>query len=112
MEKKEKHIFADNNDGMSQLKVSDDERPNDLCETISLMNSPDYRERFKAEYHQLSIRIEKLRKFINKIRASDYTRGMNVAHDCPLGMLLDQLHIMEEYRNILEQRSVVEGLDL
>ena len=32
----------------------------DLKDTIDMMNSPDYKERFKAEFFQLDIRIKKL----------------------------------------------------
>ena len=33
----------------------------ELKDTIELMQSEDYKERFKAEYHQLRIRFEKLK---------------------------------------------------
>ena len=32
----------------------------DLKDTVNLMMSDDYKERFKAEYHQLKCRLEKL----------------------------------------------------
>lgn len=32
----------------------------ELKDTVGMMNSSDYKERFKAEYHQLKIRLEKL----------------------------------------------------
>lgn len=32
----------------------------ELQETIEMMNSDDYKERFKAEYHQTKIRYDKL----------------------------------------------------
>ena len=35
----------------------------ELKDTIPQMNSEDYKERFKAEYNQLKIRLEKLHKF-------------------------------------------------
>ena len=37
-----------------------------LEETISLMNSEDYKDRFKAEYYQTKIRYEKLHKLLVK----------------------------------------------
>jgi len=41
----------------------------ELKETIDLMNSDDYKERFKAEYLQVKIRYEKLRKMLVKLDA-------------------------------------------
>lgn len=38
----------------------------ELKDTIDLMNSSDYKDRFKAEYWQVKIRLEKLRKMIAK----------------------------------------------
>ena len=35
-----------------------------LKETVDLMNSSDYKERFKAEYLQLEIRTKKLKEFL------------------------------------------------
>lgn len=49
----------------------------ELKDTVTLMVSSDYKERFKAEYYQLKIRLEKLKcmlqkwdngKFLNKIK--------------------------------------------
>ena len=49
----------------------------ELKDTATLMVSSDYKERFKAEYYQLKIRLEKLKcmlqkwnnsKFLNKIK--------------------------------------------
>lgn len=42
----------------------------ELKNTVELMNSEDYKERFKAEYYQTKIRYEKLKAFNNKIEAS------------------------------------------
>ena len=37
-----------------------------LEETIGLMTSPDYKDRFKAEYEQLCLRLNKLDAFLEK----------------------------------------------
>ena len=37
----------------------------ELRDTVELMNSKDYVDRFKAEYLQLDIRIQKLEKTLN-----------------------------------------------
>lgn len=84
-----------------------------LADTVTLMNSEDYKDRFIAEYHQTKIRYEKLKKFNTKIEAAQSVYGKNEPkHDCPLGMLLDQQRVMGEYLHILEVRAEIEGIDL
>lgn len=39
---------------------------NELKDTIELMNSSDYKDRFKAEYYQLKIRYTKLHPILFK----------------------------------------------
>ena len=41
-------------------------RKMELKDTINLMQSKDYKERFKAEYYQLKIRREKLMDFLGR----------------------------------------------
>lgn len=43
----------------------------ELKDTIEMMTSEDYKERFKAEYYQTKIRYEKLKKFNTRIEAAD-----------------------------------------
>ena len=40
----------------------------ELKETVDLMNSSDYKERFKAEYLQLEIRTKKLKEFLHSLK--------------------------------------------
>ena len=87
----------------------------ELKETIELMCSDDYKERFKAEYYQLKIRYEKLKNFCNKIEASYRDENGKVKepkHDCPLDLLKDQRNEMEELLHTLEIRAVIEGIEL
>ena len=42
----------------------------ELKDTIEMMMSEDYKERFKAEYNQTKIRYEKLKKFNTRIEAA------------------------------------------
>lgn len=90
----------------------------DFDHTIDMMRSPDYKERFKAEYHQTKIRYEKLKAFNNKIEAFDLTRyagALSVEepkHDCPAHLLVEQQHMMGQYLHILEVRAVIEGIEL
>ena len=94
----------------------------DLKETVELMNSKDYKERFIAEYWQLKIRYEKLKNFNNKIEAShavnfrpleygELAKG-EPNHDCPYDMLLNQQRCMGELLHILEVRAVIENINL
>ena len=90
----------------------------DLKDTVDLMLSADYKERFIAEYLQTKERYERLKHFCNKIEAIRIkNRGLGPdieepAHDCPLDLLRDQQRIMGEYLHILEIRAIIEGIDL
>lgn len=86
-------------------------------DTIEMMMSEDYKERFKAEYYQTKIRYEKLKKFNTKIKAAEMTGFMDNAvempkHDCPVDLLREQQAVMGNYLHILEIRAVIEGIDL
>ena len=90
----------------------------ELKDTVQMMNSADYKERFKAEYYQTKIRYEKLKAFNNKIEASERTQyGCQKPiempkHDCPFDLLRQQQQTMGEYLHILEVRAVIEGVEL
>ena len=83
-----------------------------LIETITLMQSEDYKDRFKAEYYQLKIRTEKLEAFINRIKAAQIKNIAEPKHDCPLEVLESQLEIMKNYLAILGLRSAIEEVNL
>lgn len=98
-----------------------------LYDTADMMVAKDYKTRFYAEYWQLKIRYEKLKKLNTRIEAANraaepagyYPRMENEMkqismpkHDCPEGMLRAQQCAMEEYLHILELRAVIEGIDL
>ena len=85
----------------------------ELKETIDLMTSKDYKERFVAEYWQTKIRYEKLKAFCDKIEASEiYDCAEDVKHDCPLALLRKQQEQMGHYLHTLEIRAVIERIDL
>lgn len=91
----------------------------ELKDTIEMMNSPDYKDRFKAEYHQTKIRYEKLKRFNTKIEAARRTSysccpaKMEVPkHDCPDDLLIEQQNIMGQYLHLLEVRAEIEGIIL
>ena len=93
-----------------------------LNDTIKLMNSDDYRDRFKAEYLQAKLRYNRLKKFNTKIEAAHRTtcapfgsvakKAEEPKRDCPADLLREQQSIMGEYLHILEVRAVIEGIDL
>ena len=84
----------------------------ELNETVALMNSPDYKERFKAEYRQTKIRYEKLKAFNNKIEAARISDVEMPKHDCPDELLREQQSVMGHYLHILEVRAEIEGVAL
>ena len=88
-----------------------------LNDTIELMNSPDYKERFKAEYYQTKIRYEKLKALNAKIDAArevKYSGGVleMPKHDCPDSLLKNQQLVMGDYLYTLEMRAVIENIEL
>lgn len=91
-----------------------------FADTVEGMLSPDYKERFKAEYHQTKIRYERLKAFNTKIEAAFRTecerpevkKAPMPPHDCPHDLLREQQEVMGRYLHILEVRAVIEGVDL
>lgn len=81
---------------------------NDLKDTTEMMNSKDYKERFKAEYVQVAIRYDKLQKMM-----MDWDMGkLNFTPTCPKSTYRMQLRAMDDYISILEARAVMEGIVL
>ena len=83
-----------------------------LFGTVEKMISPDYKERFQAEYRQTKIRYEKLKRFCDRIEAAEMTNTKAPEHDCPTYLLRDQQRAMGEYLHILEVRAIIENVDL
>lgn len=79
-----------------------------LVDTINLMNSADYKDRFKAEYYQLKIRTEKLHKMLVKYRAGT----LNFTPSCSYELLNEQVSYMHGYLHTLEVRAEIEGIDI
>ena len=80
----------------------------ELKDTIIMMNSTDYRERFKAEYFQLKIRCEKLSAMLKKYREDT----LPFKPTCPYEVLVAQLAYMQTYFQCLEDRAQIEGINL
>lgn len=84
-----------------------------LQDTAKLMMSEDYKERFRAEYYQTKIRLERLKAFNTKIEAALFSGIIDEPkHDCPPSLLIEQECAMENYLHILEVRAVIEGIKL
>ena len=80
----------------------------ELKDTIELMSSLDYRNRFKAEYYQLAIRIKKLTKTLDRIKAGN----SDFKPDNPVDILSTQLEYMSRYLDILKERANTEKIEL
>lgn len=80
----------------------------DMGMTVDLMSSEDYKDRFKAEYFQTSIRYYKLYRTLIKMEAGT----LDFTPSCPKEILEDQLYYMNEYLRVLRIRAEVEGIDL
>ena len=79
-----------------------------LEDTIPLMMSPDYKERFRAEYKQTKIRYDKLHDMLIKYEAG--TLGFTPA--CSFTLLSEQARRMGNYLRCLEVRAEIEGVEL
>lgn len=79
-----------------------------LADTVEMMTSEDYKERFKAEYYQLKLRAEGLEKMLEKYKAG----VLEFNPTCPYDLLHRQLKNMRCYLWNLEERAVLEGIKL
>lgn len=80
----------------------------ELKDTIALMESEDFKDRFRAEYYQVKIRLEKL-----NIMLEEYKAGLlNFEPKCPYELLKAQATSMEHYKSRLEERAKIEGIKL
>ena len=79
-----------------------------LKDTVELMNSEDYKERFVAEYKQLVIRYRGLENMINKWDRDE----LNFKPTCPRSTYNIQIKAMTDYIAVLEARAVMEGIVL
>lgn len=80
----------------------------ELKDTIELMNSKDYKERFIAEYLQIKIRYNKLLIMLMK-----WDKGeLNFNPSVPRFAYDKQIEAMNYYMNVLEYRAEIEKIDL
>lgn len=95
-----------------KIKEKKEKSNMELKETVELMNSVDYKDRFIAEYHQVKIRYEKLKNFCNKIEVETMLGKEVTKHDCPLELLREQQKYMGLYLSVLEKRALIENVEL
>lgn len=79
-----------------------------LNETVKMMNSADYKERFQAEYNQLAIRYYGLKNMLEKWDAGT----LSFKQTCPRSTYNMQIKAMTDYLAVLEARAVMEGIKL
>jgi len=82
--------------------------PNELRDTIEMMNSENYKERFKAEYYQVVIRYQKLKSMLDKWDNDQ----LEFTPTCPRSTYNMQITAMTDYIAVLEARAVMEGVEL
>lgn len=80
----------------------------ELKETVEMMESKEYKERFKAEYYQLKIRMNGLSNMLKKYKEGTLT----FEPSCSYELLHTQLVYMECYLNSLEERAAIEKIEL
>lgn len=73
-----------------------------------MMFSGDYKDRFKAEYRQLQIRMDKLTTMLSAWEAG----GLSFTPTCSYDLLEAQLNAMRTYAYFLQMRAGIEGIEL
>lgn len=79
-----------------------------LKETVDLMLSEDYKERFLAEFMQLKIRYTKLRTMLDKWDNNE----LEFTPTCPREIYDKQISAMESYIDVLADRAEIEKIEL
>lgn len=79
-----------------------------LNDTIKLMQSDDYKDRFKAEYYQLKIRYDKLTEMLEKWEKGE----LNFIPSANQSLFVSQLNAMQRYKLTLEERASIEHIIL
>lgn len=85
-----------------------DMRPMELKDTVELMMSDNYKERFKAEYYQVKIRYGKLKYMLENWD----NELLDFIPTCPRSTYDMQIRVMSDYIAVLEARAFMEGITL
>lgn len=79
-----------------------------LTDTLNMMLSDDYKERFLAEYVQVCVRVSKLTNMLEQLD----NNTLPFEPDCPSELLRKQADVMLEYGKILQERAKYENIEL
>ena len=80
----------------------------ELKDTVEMMNSEDFKERFKAEYYQLSLRLDSLISMLIKWE----NNMLDFEPKCSKETLENQVIFMQGYKDILRIRAEIEEIEL
>jgi len=80
----------------------------ELKDTVDLMTSQNYKDRFKAEYYQLEERYNKLENILVKNEAGT----LEFMPNCSMEILYEQYNAMGAYLRCLKVRAEMEGVAL
>lgn len=80
----------------------------ELNDSIEMMQSADYKERFKAEALQVAIRLDKLNAMLERMCEGT----LDFVPSCPYWLLEMQRNAMSIYLETLVQRAEIEGIEL
>lgn len=78
----------------------------ELKETVALMESNDFKDRFRAEYYQTKIRYENLHDRIDIYKTGKYKPK------CGIDLCEALEKVMKDYLFLLEVRAKIEGIKL
>lgn len=79
-----------------------------LADTIDLMKSSDYRDRFKAEYYQLEYRLVRLKDMIRRWDEN----GLSFTPTVNREVYTRQIAAMDSYLKVLKERASYENINL
>lgn len=80
----------------------------ELKDTVDMMLSDNYKDRFKAEFHQLDIRYSRLNNMLEL-----WDKGkLDFTPICARSIYEKQLRAMADYRDVLMLRAHIEGIEL
>ena len=79
-----------------------------LKDTVEMMTSEDFKERFKAEYYQLLIRLDGLTSMLIKWE----NNMLDFVPKCSKEILKNQVMFMQGYMGILRIRAQIEEINL
>lgn len=84
----------------------------EIKDTIQLMNSNDYKQRFIAEYVQVKIRYDELDKLTVKYEAGTLDFTPKCSLELLKELLKEQKKFMGNYIRTLKIRAEIENIDL